>query len=171
MTPSPGCTYPTHAPWPKNEANAGDPVPPSPLHCAPGPCSCPPERSDAFAATRSPSQAKIRSKTPPNGRLRPTPVSRRRRTLVPVVSAAARAPKPSWPPDLEATTLIRFRSHQIRALQSESKRPDLNVMVRPISFAKEPSHYLENNPQSWCVQKNLQFGPEINTQPPELFRF
>ena len=38
-------------------------------------------------------------------------------------------------------------------------------MVRPISFAKEPSHFLENNPQSWCVQKNLQFGPEINTQP------
>ena len=91
--------------------------------------------------------------------------------LFPAIPAAAVGRDGPEPSDLTRATQIRFRSHQIRALRSESKRLDLNVMVRPISFAKEPSHFLENNPQSWCVQKNLQFGPEINTQPPELFRF
>ena len=83
-----------HSPGPPSAPNTGDPVPPSPLHCAPGPCSCPPERSDAFAATRSPSQAKIRSKTPPNGRLRPTPVSRRRGAPISVTPATP-APRPN----------------------------------------------------------------------------
>ena len=74
---------------PPSAPNAGDPVPPSPLHCMPGPCSCPPERPDAFAAVRTLSQAKLHPKAPPDGRLRPTPTSRRCGAPVPATSATA----------------------------------------------------------------------------------
>ena len=77
------------SPGPPSAPNAGDPVPPSPLHRMPEPCSCPPERPDAFAAARTPSQAKLYPKTPPDGRPRPTPTSCRRGAPVPATSATA----------------------------------------------------------------------------------
>ena len=73
------------------------------------------------------------------------------------------SPRPS---DLKPTRKIRSKAHRILTLRSRSGGPDPNIMVRPVTFAKEPLSFSRFNPQSNTSQKKLQFGPETCTKPP-----
>ena len=56
----------------------------------------------------------------------------------------------------------------IVATDSRSGGPDPNIMVRPVTFAKEPLIFSRFNPQSNTSQKKLQLGPGFYQNPPDL---
>ena len=70
------------------------------------------------------SLTRSRAESSPGAADEPTPVKRRRGSSAPASIAAARASKPSWPPDLESAATIRSKP-----IKSEPPDPDPSAQI------------------------------------------
>ena len=92
---------------------------------------------------------------------------------VPVGPSPASPPPRNHTPATRAAAVSRPRSldHQILIRRSGSSRPGVKEPRKMVSagrFSENPLLFPRFNPQSISVQKYLQYGPKLCTDPPEF---